>query len=385
GRDLQLRRRSDPVLSVRVSNRIELRLLNDGPHDLEGVLRDEPPTTYLADRKEFPLRLRAGEEQQVVYHVTPPERGSDYFRGTFLRLKCPFGLVEKQVRLSTEQPVRVYPNVLALREFDLLQQRGRLNQIGIRFSRTRGLGTEFESLRDYGEGDDFRKIDWKASARKNKLVVKQFEQERSQSVLICIDTGRRMFSEVNGVTKLDHALDSLLLLAHAAALAGDFIGLLVYSDVVKRYIPPRKGRAQVGAIIEATHDLTAEPVESDPLLAFSYLQSRYKKRSLLVSFTDVDDPEEAKRLTAAVGPVARRHLCLLARVGDPNLKELTEGSLDELDDLYLRAGALLFSEQRQAAAGVLESARIHSLEAEPQDLAGALVSFYFQVKERSLL
>ena len=110
----------------------------------------------------------------------------------------------------------------------------------------RGLGTEFESLREYAEGDDFRKMDWKASARRGKLIVRQYEQERNQCVIICLDVGRAEPSEVNGVSKLDHALDACLMLMHAAAASGDFVGLLMDADHVKRYIPPRKGRNQVG-------------------------------------------------------------------------------------------------------------------------------------------
>src|SRR5690606_19851022 len=113
---------------------------------------------------------------------------------------------------------------------------------------------------------------------------------------------------------LDHALDSCLMLTHAAAMAGDFVGLLVYSDVVKRYIPPRKGRNQIGIIIEALHDLVAEPVESDPKAAFAYLSARWKRRALLVAFTDCEHQEKALELTTAMGPLVRRHLALVARV-----------------------------------------------------------------------
>lgn len=382
---LRLERKFDPVLSVRVPNKITLSLWNDGPELIKAKFRDEPPPLFQVSRKEFPVTLHSGSETELTYSMTPYERGTDYFRGSFMRVACPLGLVEEQVRLNTEQPVRVYPNVLALREFDFLRQKGKLNQLGIRKSRMRGLGSEFESLREYMQGDDFRKIDWKASARRGKLIVRQFEQERNQPVVICIDIGRRMLSEVNGVTKLDYVLDSLLMLAQAVVLANDFVGLLVYSDVVKRYIPPRKGRNQLGFVIEAIHDLVPEPVESDPAAAFSYLASRWKRRSLLVDFTDLDDETEAKALTAAFGPMARRHLAVLARVSDPRLKELIHQPLDSLDDLYLRTGALMFREDKKRAESVLGAAGLHTLEAEPQDLAAALVSFYFEVKEKALL
>ena len=256
-KDLRIQRVMDPVLSVRAANRIRLEVENDGAEPISGVIRDESPPFFETDRREFPIKLPPGDRREFNYHVTPPERGSTTFPGTYLRLDLPFGLATKDYALETEQEVRVYPNLLALREFDLLKQQGRLREIGIRRTRQRGIGSEFESLRDYTQGDDFRKIDHKASARRGKLVVRQYETERNQTVMLVIDVGRHMLSEVNGVRKLDHVLDSLLMLTHAAALAGDQVGLLVYSDTVRRYIPPRKGRGQQGAIIDACLDLVA--------------------------------------------------------------------------------------------------------------------------------
>jgi uncharacterized protein (DUF58 family) len=382
---LRFERRFDPVLSVRVQNKVFLKITNEGAESLSGRLRDEPPARFGATRKEFDISIAPGGSAELNYMVTPVERGETFFQGTFLRIACPLGLVEKHAKMDTEQPVRVYPNVLAMREFDFLNQKGKLQDLGIRKSRMRGLGSEFESLREYVLGDDFRKVDWKATARRGKLIVRQYEQERNQPVIICIDIGRRMLSEVNGITKLDYVLDSLLMLAQAVYVANDYVGLLVYSDVVKRYIPPRKGRNQLGFLIEAIHDLVAEPVESDPAAAFSFLASRWKRRSLIVSFTDVEDPSQAKALASAFGPMARRHLALIARVSDPRLAELVQAQIDNPDDLYLKASALLFVSDRREAAVPLKIAGLHNLEAEPQDLAAALVSFYFEVKEKALI
>jgi uncharacterized protein (DUF58 family) len=244
---------------------------------------------------------------------------------------------------------------------------------------------EFESLREYGEGDDYRKIDWKASARRGKLVVRQYEQERNQTVLICIDIGRHMLAEVNGVRKLDHVLDALLMLTNAAAVAGDFVGLLVYADTVRRYIPPRKGRNQVGIIIDAIHDLVAEPAESDPGAAFAYLSTRWNRRSLLVNFTDYEDADRARDLVLSLAPMRRRHLALLVRVLDPRIDEVLVAPLATVKDMYMQAAATVLLEDRRTARTVISAAGIHTLDSEPQTLAANLVSYYFMVKERSLL
>ncbi len=382
---LRLVRKFDPALSVRVPNRVSLTLENLSGEPIAGKLRDEPPPGFPTGSREFSFDLEPGRSSDFHYDITPPERGLDYFRGTFMRLKCPLGLVEKEAKLQTEQPVRVYPNILALREFDLLRQKGKLRDIGIRKSRMRGMGTDFESLRDYGDGDDYRKIDWKASARRDKLIVRQYEVERNQPVVLCIDVGRRMLSEINGISKLDYALDSLLMLMHAASVAGDLVGLIVYSERVVRYIPPKKGRHQTGIIIQAIHDLMADPLESDPVGAFSYLSSRWKRRSLIVAFSDVEDKDEANRMAVALGPLANRHVTLLARVADPRLKELANMKITDTNELYQKTAALMVDSDRKLAGTVLDSHGVHTLEAEPQDLASALVSFYFMVKDRGMI
>lgn len=382
---LRIHRHFDSALSVRVPNRVVVEIENEGLESIVGVIRDEPPPRFQATRKEFGISLAPGELREFDYLVTPNERGGDFFRGTFFKQRCPLGLVEKIVRLRTEQPLRVYPNVLALREFDLLRQKGRLSQMGIRKSRIRGLGSEFESLREYGQGDDYRKIDWKATARRSKLVVRQYEQERNQAVVICLDIGRRMLSEIDGITKLDHALDSILLLAHAVVSSGDNVGLLVYADRVRRYIPPKKGRSQLATIIEAIHDLVAEPIESDPAGAYAYLSSRWKRRSLLIAFGDIEDRLQANEMIGAMSPVKRRHITLFARVADPRMKELVQAPVQAMTDMYSRSAALMLLSERKDASASFEAAGVHSLESEPQDLTAALVSFYFMVKERSLL
>jgi uncharacterized protein (DUF58 family) len=374
----------DPVLSVRVPNRINLKIETEAASEVACRLRDEPPPEFKATVHEASIVLDPDREQTLGYYVTPTSRGGDFFRGTYIRIPAPLGLAEVEYKLPTEQPVRVYPNVQAIKEFDLLKQKGRLNLMGIRRSRIKGLGTEFESLRDYNE-DDYRRIDWKTTARRGKLVVREYEQERNQAVIVCLDVGRCMLSEVDGVRKLDHALDSCLMLLHAASVAGDQVGLLVFGETVKRYIPPRKGRNQNGVILEAVHSLEAEPASSNYVGAFSYLASRWKRRSLIVVFTDAEDDLQAAEVTKGLSALAKRHLLMVVRVMDPRLKELVGGPITEDTDLYKKASALWYSSERRRAEAWFRIANIQGIEAEPQDLSTALVSAYLRVKEMSAL
>jgi len=402
-RGLSIVRRMDSVLSVRVSNKVQLTVKNGTREILRGVIRDEIPTTFrLGDlyesltgsRKkgflkrstnEIPFAVESGRRWEHEYAVKPPERGDEQFPGTFLRLECPFGLVTKQVHLKTLQDVRVYPNVLALREFDLLNQAGRLKEVGIRQAKMRGIGTDFESLREYAEGDDFRKIDWKATARRSRLIVRQYEVERNQSVLLCIDTGRHMMAEVDGVRKLDHVLDSMLLLAHAAAAAGDHVGLLVYNNDVVKFIAPKKGGNQVGLVVEALHNLVAEPIESDPVKGFSFLQARFKKRSFLLNFTAVEDADRAREVATSMSSLRNRHLTFLVNVSDPEVGEILSRVPRSEDELYQLRAAQWVTEDKKAAHSLMSSLGIRFIDSEPQDLAKALVNTYLDAKSRALI
>lgn len=382
--ELRVVRRHDHALSVRVPNRVELTLEYEGHRPWIGRIREVPPESMHADQVEFEVAIAPFHSKVLVYHVIPSRRGLDQFGDVHARILAPFGLCEVQQILTASAPARTYPNLLALREFELLKQRGRLSLMGIRKSQIKGQGTEFESLREYHD-DDYRKVDWKTTARKGKLVVRDYETERNQAVIVCLDAGRHMLAEVDGVPKIDLALDASLMLLEAARSYNDQTGLLVFSDRVQSYIPPKKGRAQIGLILDAIHDLEADPIESDYDTAMSYLSARWKRRSLIVFFTDSEDEEQATRLQRAIAGIVRRHLVMVVRVSDPRLKEIMNLTLTEDRDLFQRAAGLWYSTERKLAERRLALQGVQNIDAEPAELAQALVSAYIVAKETAAL
>lgn len=378
-------RTHDAVLSARVPNLVTLKVTNDSDQTIRGTVRDEPGDDTLAEPAQATFELGPGQTGTFPYRVTPLRRGVADFPGTYLRLQTAGDFVARDLAIEEPRPVRVYPNVLALRNFDMLQQQGRLRELGIRRTRLKGQGTEFQSLREYADGDDYRRLDHKASARRGRLIVREYETERNQNVILVIDCGRHLMNEVDRVQKIDHVLDGILMISHAALGAGDQVGLLAYADDVVRFVPPRKGRNAANSIIDAAHDLQATPVESDPVRAFGYLTSRIKRRSLVLSFTDYDDPDRARDLAGAYGNVARRHVAALVRVNDPATRGLATVVPETVPQMYDVAAARYLQSTRKAAHDVVQSSGIHTLEADPEHLPAALVSFYFRVKERGLL
>ncbi|MCW5937260.1 MAG: DUF58 domain-containing protein [Fimbriimonadaceae bacterium] len=382
---LGVERRADPVLSVRQANKVQISVENFTDQRLSLRVRDELPEDCVADRQEFQFSLAGGTRIDLGYVLTPLARGDAEFPCTFVRVLGPLGLAYFDFELpSTRQSVKVYPNVKAVRDFELLKNRGHLALAGLRKSRRRGISTEFESLRDYNE-DDFRFIDWNSTARRGKLVVKNFEQERNQGVIVCFDVGRHMLSEVDDVQKLDHSLDAALMLLHTAERAGDQVGLLLFSDVVHRYIAPKRGRAQVAAILDAVYGVQAEPVQPDYATAFAYLATKWKRRSLVVLFTDAENEDQARELAEALGHVRRHHKLMVVRVGDPRLKELRRAEIVDDRSLFARAAATWYQTDRRKADALLSASRIESLEAEPDELSSALVARYAALKERAVI
>ncbi|MBL8059518.1 MAG: DUF58 domain-containing protein [Chthonomonas sp.] len=379
-KNLRASRMTDEVLSVNARNVIELVLENMGSTTMKGRVLDESPPDFISTQRESGIELASGETMVLRYQVKPRDRGAEVFPCTLVRFMAPLGLCEVQHRLPTQQSISVYPNIKAIQEFDLLNQRGKLALMGVRRTRYRGQGTEFESLREYAH-DDFRRIDWKTTARRGKLVVRDYEVERNQAVFIIIDASRHMLSEAAGRRKLDHILDTALLLMHAAERAGDQVGLIVFAERLLKYVPPRRGRAHINMLLDGIHDLVATPVEANYAAAMHAFASRWTRRALVVAFTDMDEPREARAFLRAIQPMRSRHLWFLARVMDPRLRELGKQPVTNQVELYSAGAYEWYRMRRDEARAELNNAGIKHIEAEPETLAAELVNAYWHAKQ----
>lgn len=381
---IAVHRKVDERLSVRQVNDVQVLVSNLLNRRIQMRILDEEPRGILAKGNEVLMTLQPYEERSFTYELIPTIRGDFQSPGTIILVRAKGGLAWVKQHLPNSYSVAVYPNLKALKTFDFLNQKGRLREAGLRRTRFKGLGTEFESLRDYND-DDIRLIDWKSSARRGKLIVKNFEQERNQSVMIVLDCGRQLLGEVEGVTKLDHALDSVLMILHAAHSAGDLTGIYGFHDQVTAFVAPKKGRSHFSAVMKASYALEATPVEPNYAKAFSYMTNKWKRRSLLIVFTDSDNEDQARSLVSALAILRRQHLVLVVRVKDPHIDELMTQPIVNSDDLSMRASAVWYNSDRQKAGSILRNAGFHTVEAEPQHLAAELVNTYFDIKDRALL
>ena len=329
--------------------------------------------------------MAAGGEARWEYRVRPRTRGAFAWGPIHLRYRSPLGLWEGQKTVPAAGQAHVYPNLVALHHYHLLARANRLESLGIRKVRARGSNWEFESLRDYTQGDDVRLIDWKATARRRKMIVRNQEAERNQTVLLLIDSGRLMNAEVDGVAKLDHAVNTALMLAHVALVRGDRVGLCTFSYQVHTWVAPRTHRAQIRLLTDALYDLRGDFTETDHGRCLRLLASRHPKRALLVVLTDFVDAETASEMIAHLQLAARRHLVLFAALKDPLLERAARSRPADTFAGFRKAAAVELLRERVEVLERLRQMGMHVLDVEPSGLTPPLINRYLEITFRGLL
>jgi uncharacterized protein (DUF58 family) len=252
----------------------------------------------------------------------------------------------------------------------------------VRTLRRPGEGTEFERIRDAVPDDPLRSINWRATARTGRLMAVDLVPERAQPVVICVDRGRLMGVGAGAMTKLDHAITAALLLVHVALRTGDRAGVLAFADDVDAWVPPRPGRLQMRAVLEALRPLQPATVESDYDEAFAVLSRRQTRRALVVVFTDVLDADQARSLIAQCARIRRRHLPLVVTVRDPALDAVARRRPRNAEEVYARAVAAGLLGDRADVLRTLRRNGVDTLDADARALSPRLVNRYLELKRR---
>lgn len=372
------------VFSVGRPNLVRLELRSLSHRKLAVSVKDDLfahcETDDLPVEGTLPPRGRAVLE----YRLFPTHRGSYRLRDHWVRYRSPLGLWIRQQRIRARDTVRVYPDVQAVRTYDLLAKQNREMEM-VRATRMRGGESEFECLREYTRDDEYRSIDWKATAHKRKLISRQYQLERNQTIMFALDCGRLMTPRSAGLPLLDHALNAALLLGHVAARSGDQAGLFAFSDKVHRYVAPTSGSGVAGRMVRATFDLHAELVESNFQAAFTQVGTQLRKRSLIVIMTQIIDDTAATELLRTVRSLRPRHLPLCVIFRDPDLEAMARPDRKGAAALYDAAAASELLAWRDHLLRNLKKSGALVLDIEPSELTPALVSRYFDIKVRHLL
>jgi len=382
---IDVERQAGDIMSVGTGNPVTVRLRNRSRSTLRIDVHDSPPMP--CDTVGLPLRveLRPGREQSALYHVQSQHRGRNRFGRLYLRCRSRLGLWLLHDERDLDQPVRIYPDIKAVHGVELLARKNRLAEAGVRLSRIRGRGTDFDRLREYRREDEYRCIDWKATARHQNLISREYVVERNQNLLFLLDCGRSMCNETDGITHFDRALNAAILLSYVALRQGDTVGILACSNRVEQWVPPVRGATAVKTLIRQTYELEPTYNASDYQLMVEELRRRYRKRSLVVLVTHALDDVHLRGIGQAMHQLRSPHLVLGAFLRNVPLQErLDRIPTTDMEAFQVAAAAEMVATQTRRIAR-LEKSGLLIVDSLPEDLSARMIGRYLDVKARHLL
>jgi uncharacterized protein (DUF58 family) len=384
--DLEVERHTDERYMMGAENTVTVQARALSGRRLTVRLKDEyPDQMRLVGSREAELRLVPGSRGSFDYALYPTARGSYAFGSVIGRIRGKFGLVWKQVKWPIEESVRVYPNIHEARKHELYAFRNRELLVGRRRMRFKGQGREFESLREFVAGDEIHHISWSASARRGKLMTREYRVEKSQNIVVMLDTGRLMTARIGELTKVDHAINAALSISCVALAGGDNVGLLTFGRHVESFIAPRRSKDQLGNIMEALYAIQPAMIEPSYSRAFNYLVANNRRRALVIILTDLIDAEASADLLAHARLLMPRHLPLIVTIGDSDLRALVTHQPASIGEVYRQSVAEELIKQRDEALNRITHAGGLALDVPVGRLSIELVNKYLDVKERGLL
>jgi len=370
-------------LSIGRENEVVLTVYNQGAKSLSCRLRDDFPPAIEASTSEFEFALPASAKVTLEYTLLPRQRGRYEFGKINIRYLSCWRLFWRTAKLEAGQAVRVFNDLRALRELSVKLSSSL--ELGDVHQRRRGHGTDFASLKEYTVGDDSRSIDWKATARRDRPVIRTYEVEQEQNLVILVDAGRMMVSDLEGLSRFDHGLNAALSLALAGLARNDQVALGVFADKPILYLPSRRGKAQLKRLLEAIFDLKPRMIEPDYAGVLAYFASQQKGRSLMVVITDLTDPSGSQTLLSGLASLSPRHLPFCVTLKDRQIERVAADRTAKLENVYRRAVATDLIAQRELALSVLVRRGCLVLDCPPQELSEKLVDRYLEIKARGSL
>jgi uncharacterized protein (DUF58 family) len=348
-------------------------------------LFDELPHQFQRRDLEFNLKLSAGESKRISYYLRPVKRGEYSFGAVNAMVSSPLQIVSRRFRFSADKLVPVYPSYLQMRKYELLAIHHRLTETGIKKIRRIGQNQEFELIKEYVSGDDFRTVNWKATARKSRLMVNQFQDERSQQVYSLIDKGRVMQMPFNGMSLLDYAINSTLVVSNIAIKKSDKAGLISFQDKIGSFLPAGRTNNQMANIQEVLYNQKTAFLETDFSVLYSTVRRNISHRSLLLLYTNFESIHSLQRQLPYLINLARMHLLVVIFFENTELKALIEQPAEDIKRIYYKAVAERFSLEKKLIVKELKKHGIQSILTAPEKLTINTINKYLELKARNLI
>jgi uncharacterized protein (DUF58 family) len=382
---LTLQRQLPRAFAVGAAATVGLSLENKGARRYRGRLFDMADASMDTPSMPLDFALQAGQRQTLQFKITPTLRGLKRFAAAQIRLRSKFGLLDLNLQVGGSDSRRVFPDFELHAAFAWLTGERRLAEIGIKSIRRRGSATDFDQLVDYRAGDAIRHIDWKATLKHQRPIVRKFQDDRDQSVMFLLDCGRRMRADDTqhgvGSTHFDQALNALMLLAYVALSKGDAVGAMTFGtpDQMEKRFAPRKGRQSLNALMAELGDVGPTPTFSDYTRAAADSIRRFRKRGLLVLITNCRN-EDATELSQALALLRSRHLVVLANLREIIVGQIVQQPLATQQSGLEVAAALQYEQRRRDMLRRLAMGGVMMIDCEPQQLGIELVNRYTALK-----
>ncbi|MBC6456773.1 DUF58 domain-containing protein [Actinomadura sp. HBU206391] len=377
-RSLRLHRAGDANVRLGETAKVSLTLENLGRRRVRAAVRDAWPPSAAAEPRSADLTIPAGERRRIDMKLTPTRRGDRSAATVTVRSTGPLGLAARQLSRPAPWTVRVLPAFPSRRH--LPAKLARLRELtGQHVALIRGQGTEFDSLREYVDGDDVRSIDWRATARRADVVVRTWRPERDRRIYLVLDTGRTAAGRVGDIPRLDCSMDAALLLGALASRAGDRVDLLAYDRRVRARVEGTSRTDLLTSMVQAMAPLEPELIESDAAGMVSTLMARVRQRCLVVLLTELNTAAIEEGLLPLLPQLTSRHLLMIAAVSDPRVSEMA-ASRGDLAAVYDAAAAERARAERQRLTAELRKYGVEVVDAPPDDLAPALADAYLALK-----
>jgi uncharacterized protein (DUF58 family) len=375
---LDVRRRLPGRFAAGAAGEVALILRNDGTHPAQIEVFDGIPQHSVAELLPWSGVVPPQQETRVFYPLIVLERGEAIFGPVQVRRVSPLGLWVRSTAHLQAETVKVYPNYEPVIRFALLAMQHRASPLGVVRRPRAGSSRDFHQLRDYHEGDPFSQIDWKASSRRQRLISRDYQEQRSQSVVFLLDTGRRMRAMDGGVPQFDHVLNAILLVAHLALRQGDQVAVKSFGGS-DRWLPPMKGSHAMPVLLNHLYDYQTTTAPSDFAGAVAHLMARQARRSLVILLTNLRG-EDGKELLPAMQVLNSRHLVLLASMREGAVHDALSGPAGSFDAALRFLAANHYVQERREVLASLGAAGILTLDSTARGLPVALANCYFDVK-----
>lgn len=366
-------------------NEIRIAVESSYPFGVRLSVVDEVPFVFQRRDISFMLRLHAHEAKTIVYRLRPTRRGVYGFGRIRVFATSPLRLVERRFSCGKAEDVKVYPSYLMLHKYEILAINNRLTDMGVKRIRRAGNNTEFEQIKEYMKGDNYRSVNWKASARRHQLMVNVYEDERSQQIVSVIDKGRAMQQAFRGMTLLDYAINASLMLSYVAVRKADRAGLVCFSNQVDTFVAPSRRHGQMERLIEALYSQQTQFVESDFDDMLATVNKKLAKRSLLVVYTSFSTVSSMRRQLPCLVQLNRRHRVLVVFFVDNELREFIAGKPHTTEEYYQHVTVEKMLHDQHLIVSQLRQQGIQSLLTTPQNLSVDVVNRYMEMKEQQAI